>query len=57
MMFFRRKDLADVEAVMREVGVTLDRAFVRGKLVALVGSDDERLTALAAIERDVDASE
>jgi hypothetical protein len=30
---------------------------VRAKLVALVGSEDERLTALAAIERDVDTGE
>jgi hypothetical protein len=55
MMFFRRKDLADVESVLRDQGPRLDRAFVRAKLVELVGTDDERLRELTAIERDVDA--
>jgi hypothetical protein len=53
MMFFRRKDLADVEAVMRVQGDTLDRLFVRRTLVDLVGPDDERVRALDEIERDV----
>lgn len=53
MMFFRRKDLADVEAVMRVQGGTLDRVFIRRTLVDLVGPDDERIRALDDIERDV----
>lgn len=56
MMFFRRKDLADVEAVLREQGQLLDRGFVRAKLVELVGAEDERLRELAVIERDVDSA-
>jgi len=55
MMFFRRKDLADVEAVLRDQGGSFDRAFVRRKLIELVGAEDERLAALDAIERDVDS--
>lgn len=55
LMFFRRKDLADVEALLRDVGPTLDRAYVRRTLVDLVGTDDERLRALDEIERDVGA--
>jgi hypothetical protein len=55
MMFFRRKDLADVEAVLRDQKASLDRQFVRRQLIELVGADDERLAALNAIERDVDA--
>jgi hypothetical protein len=55
LMFFRRKDLADVEAIFRDQGVSLDRHFVRQKLVELVGESDERLAALDAIEHDVDA--
>lgn len=53
MMFFRRKDLADVEAVLRDQGDALDRAFVRSKLVALVGSDDQRVTSWDEIVSDV----
>ena len=54
MMFFRRKDLADVEAVLRDQKGKLDRAAVRQKLVELVGEDDERLRELEKIENDVD---
>lgn len=45
MMFFRRKDLADVEAMARELGGQLDHAFVRAKLVELVGENDPRIEA------------
>jgi hypothetical protein len=55
MMFFRRKDLADVESILRNLGPDLDRRFVHGKLTDLVGSEDERIEALASIERDVDS--
>jgi hypothetical protein len=54
LMFFRRKDLADVEALLRDQGVSVDRTFIRAKLIELVGADDERITTLASIERDVD---
>jgi len=56
MMFFRRKDLADVEALVREQGADLDRDFVRRTLVELVGTDDERVSTFDAIVRDVDAA-
>lgn len=56
LMFFRRKDLADVEAVLRDQGASFDRDYVRGTLTELVGRDDERLSALDSIERDVDTS-
>jgi hypothetical protein len=55
LMFFRRKDLADVEAVLRDQGDSIDRRFVRQKLIELVGVEDERLGALDAIERDLRA--
>ena len=54
LMFFRRKDLADVEAVLRDQRHSLDRLFVRRQLIELVGEEDERLAALDAIERDVE---
>jgi len=53
MVFFRRKDLADVEAVLRDQE-NLNRDFVRRTLIGLVGADDERVAALKEIERDVD---
>jgi len=53
MMFFRRKDLADVEAVMRVQGNALDRRFVRRKLIDLIGPDDERIREFDLIDRDV----
>lgn len=54
MMFYRRKDLADVEAVLRDQGPQLDRSAIRERLSGLVGADDERLRELDSIERDVD---
>ena len=57
LMFFRRKDLADLEAMLRQLGSAIDRRFVRATLIGLVGADDERVVALDAVERDVDAAE
>lgn len=54
MMFYRRKDLADVEALLRDQGPQLDRSAIRERLSGLVGADDERLRELDSIERDVD---
>lgn len=45
LMFFRRKDLADAEAVLRDQGTALDRKKVRDRLVKLVGEEDERVRA------------
>lgn len=56
MMFFRRKDLADVEALVREQGTALDRHFIRRTLVDLVGADDERVATFDMIVRDIDAA-
>lgn len=55
LMFFRRKDLADVEAMLRDQGKALDREYIRSTLIRLVGDADERVTELGAIERDVDS--
>jgi hypothetical protein len=45
LMFFRRKDLADAEAMLRDEGTVLDRRKVRDRLVKLVGEEDERVRA------------
>lgn len=56
LMFFRRKDLADVEAMLRDQGTSVDRSSIRRRLVEHVGAHDERVAALDAIERDVDST-
>jgi len=53
LMFFRRKDLADVEGLLRELGPALDRAYIRRTLVELVGAEDVRLKVFDEIGRDV----
>lgn len=57
MMFFRRKDQADVEAVLRDQGDRLDREYVRSTLAELAGADDQRIEAFDQISRDVTAAD
>lgn len=45
MMFFRRKDLADVEQILRSQGRHFDRVWVRGQLAEMYGARDPRLAA------------
>lgn len=54
LMFYRRKDLADVESLLREQRATLDLKFVEDKLEELIGKEDERLAALRQISREVE---
>lgn len=51
MMFFRRKDLADAEAILRS-GESLDLGFVRRHLVEFVGEDDPRITEWAQLVKE-----
>ena len=44
MMFLRRKDLADVEQVLRVQGSTLDRAWVQAYLEEIFGKGDPRMS-------------
>lgn len=44
MLFFRPRDLVDLERMLQVRGPDLDRAFVRGALVDMLG-DDERIAA------------
>jgi hypothetical protein len=53
MMFFRRKDLADVEAILRTQGAQLDRAWVRAQLAEIYGSRDPRLSAWDDLVREI----
>ena len=43
MMFFRRKDVADVEQILRIQGEHLDRHWVRARLEEIYGRHDPRL--------------
>lgn len=42
MLFFRGKDLVDVERLLGLSGAQLDRSYVRAALVETVGEDDYR---------------
>jgi hypothetical protein len=53
MMFFRRKDLADVEQVLRTQGAQFDRLWVREQLAAMYGPHDPRLAEWDAMARQV----
>ncbi len=44
MMFFRRKDVADVEQMLRTQLAMLDHAWVRQQLVEILGQRDPRVT-------------
>ena len=44
MMFFRRKDLADVEAILRTQGENLDLSWVAGQLVEMYGNRNPRVS-------------
>jgi len=44
MMFFRRKDLADIEQILRTQGTQFDRLWVREQLAGMYGIRDPRLS-------------
>jgi hypothetical protein len=44
MMFFRRKDVADVEQILRVQGNKLDRQWVVDRVVEMYGARDPRVT-------------
>lgn len=45
LLFFRSKDLVDLEHLVAVQGDRLDRGFVRARLVDMMGADDERVVA------------
>ena len=55
MMFFRRKDLADVEQILRTQGSQFDRLWVREQLAGIYGAGDPRLAAWDELAHDVPA--
>jgi hypothetical protein len=53
LLFFRRKDLLDVERLVAFVGPAFDREYVHRWLVDLVGEDDERVARWDEMLRDL----
>ena len=43
MMFFRRKDLADLESILLTQGKSLDRSWIEQQLIAMYGQRDPRI--------------
>ena len=54
LLFFRAKDVADVERLARFQGERLDRAYVRRWLVEMVGEDDDRVQTWDRVTRESD---
>ena len=44
MMFFRQKDLVDIESILRSQAASLDRSWVEQSLFDLYGARDPRIT-------------
>ena len=53
-LFFRTKDILDVERLVAFAPGVFDRSYVRSWLVDLVGDDDERVTRWDRLVQDVD---
>lgn len=52
MMFFRRKDIADVEQILLNQASTFDRDWVRQELVDMYGARDARVAQWDELVRD-----
>ena len=52
LMFFRPKDLLDVEKLIEVQGKSLDLAYIRDWIVEMMGEVDERTVALDKLIRD-----
>ena len=44
LMFFRRKDIADLEQILRTQGMQLDRQWVLDEITKLYGQNDPRVS-------------
>jgi hypothetical protein len=51
LLFFRPKDLVDLERLVAVSGPSLDHAYVRRWIVEMMGEDDPRVTAWDGIVR------
>jgi hypothetical protein len=55
MMFFRRKDLADIEQILRAQGAQLDRGWIRARIEEIHGKRDPRVSQWDEISREIPA--
>jgi len=55
MMFFRRKDVADIEQILRAGGEGLNRAWVREQLVEIYGPRDPRIAQWDELDLEIQA--
>ncbi len=55
-LFFRTKDLLDVERLVALVGQSFDRVYVERSLTDIVGATDSRLERWRSLLRDVDGA-
>ncbi len=55
MMFFREKDFVDIKGIMRDLGSTLDRKFIRDQLVEICGPRDSRVIRWDEIAAEIPA--
>jgi hypothetical protein len=53
MMFFRRKDLADVEQILRAQGPAFERNWVRERLVEMYGTRDPRVAQWDELDQEI----
>jgi hypothetical protein len=53
MMFFRRKDLADIEQILRTQVTRFDRLWTREQLVVMYGARDPRLSQWDELVREI----
>jgi hypothetical protein len=53
MMFFRRKDVADIEQILRTQGSRFDRSWVRQQLLGIYGAGDPRLSSWDDLVREI----
>ena len=56
MMFFRRKDIADVGEMLRGQGARFDRVWVRGQIEALYGARDPRVVQWDELVSEIPAN-
>ena len=52
LLFFRGKDIVDLERLVSVRGARLDHAYVRRSIVDMVGEDDERIARWDRLVRD-----
>jgi hypothetical protein len=53
MMFFRQKDLVDIQSILRSQGATLNREWIEKSLLELYGSHDPRISRWQELAAEV----